>query len=93
MGELPADLATAVRLGGEMGRRFAAYDWAGHPLGPISGWPPAYRSAVTAALSSRFPIVLWLGAQDLYLVYNDGDLPMLGEKHPSALGSPGREVW
>ncbi|EUA14656.1 two-component sensor and regulator domain protein [Mycobacterium kansasii 732] len=32
--QLPDDLAAAVPLGGEMGRRFAEFDWAVHPLGP-----------------------------------------------------------
>ena len=43
-------------------------------------------------LASRFPIVLWFG-RDLFLIYNDAYLSILGEKHPAALGAPGREVW
>ncbi|MFL6126782.1 SpoIIE family protein phosphatase [Actinophytocola sp.] len=94
MGEdLPADLAEAVALGGEMGRRFGEYDWASHPLGPLSGWSPAMRATVAVALTSRFPIVLWLDPRQLYLVYNDAYVPMLGERHPAALGTPGRQVW
>ena len=89
---LPADLAAAVALGGEMGAQFAAFDWAAHPLGPPATWPPEWRSAVAVALTSRFPIVLWLGPQ-LHIVYNDGYIPMVGQKHPAALGAPGREVW
>jgi hypothetical protein len=91
--ELPADLATAVRLGGQMGRRFAEFDWDSHPLGAPTTWPPEVRSAVAVALTSRFPIVLWLGADDLFLMYNDAYLPVLGDKHPAALGAPGRQVW
>ncbi len=89
----PADLAAAAALGGEMGRRFLEYDWSAHPLGPVDGWSPEVRAAVAVALTSRFPIVLWLGADDLFLVYNDAYLPVLGEKHPAALGARGREVW
>jgi len=91
--QMPPDLAAAVRLGGEMGRRFAEFDWHEHPLGPPSGWPVEVRSMVAVALTSRFPIVLWLGRQDLYLVYNDAYIPMLSDKHPAALGRPGRQVW
>jgi signal transduction histidine kinase/FixJ family two-component response regulator/PAS domain-containing protein len=91
--DLPADLAEAVALGGEMGRRFAEYDWASHPLGPLSRWPAELRATVAVALTSRFPIVLWLDAEQLYLVYNDAYLSVLGEKHPAALGTPAREVW
>ena len=60
---LPADLAAAVALGGEMGARFAAFDWSAHPLGAAASWPAEWRSAVAVALTSRFPIVLWLGPQ------------------------------
>src|SRR5215813_8015638 len=79
--ELPADLAAASRLGGQMGRRFAEFDWDSHPLGSPSNWSPEIRSAVAVALTSRFPIVLWLGSDDLFLVYNDAYLPLLGDKH------------
>lgn len=90
---LPAILAAAVATSGEMGRRFAEFDWDTHPLGPIRDWPAEYCAAVATALTSRFPIVLWLGAEDLFLVYNDDYIPMLGDKHPAALGGRGGEVW
>ena len=90
---LPPDLVTAARLGGEMGRRFAEADWAAHPLGPVDTWPVETRAAVAAALTSRFPIVLWLSREDLFLVYNDAYIAALGDKHPAALGRPGRQVW
>ncbi|OBJ60379.1 SpoIIE family protein phosphatase [Mycobacterium sp. 1423905.2] len=90
---LPDDLAPAVALGGEMGRRFAEYDWASHPLGGPDQWPAEIRSAVAVVLTSRFPIVLWLGATDLFVVYNDAYIPILGEKHPTALGQAGSQVW
>lgn len=76
-----------------MGRLFAQFDWETHPLGPPQDWPAQVRSAVAVALTSRFPIVLWLGAQDLFLVYNDAYVPLLGDKHPEALGRRGRYVW
>jgi signal transduction histidine kinase/DNA-binding response OmpR family regulator/serine phosphatase RsbU (regulator of sigma subunit) len=91
--DLPADLAEAVALGGEMGSRFARYDWAAHPLGAPAGWSPQLRATVAVALTSRFPIVLWLDPDQLYLVYNDAYLAILGDKHPAALGRPGRQVW
>ena len=30
---------------------------------------------------------------DFVLIYNDGYLPMLGDKHPQALGIPFRDAW
>ncbi|MDD4867065.1 MAG: SpoIIE family protein phosphatase, partial [Mycobacterium sp.] len=92
-GGLPDDLAAAVILGGEMGRRFAEFDWATHPLGPPRGWPAELRSAVATTLTSRFPLALWLGTRDLFVVYNEAYIEILGDRHPGALGRPGREVW
>src|SRR5581483_968420 len=91
-GRAPDDLAAAAALGGEMGRRVMAFDWASHPLGPLDQWPAPVRAVVATVLSSRFPVVVWLG-EPLFLVYNDGYIPMLGTRHPSALGRPGHEVW
>ncbi|OCB39765.1 histidine kinase [Mycobacterium malmoense] len=89
---LPADLAAAVGLGGEVGRRFAEFDWDTHPLGPPQHWPAEIRTAVAVALTSRFPIVLWVG-RDLFLIYNDAYAQILGDKHPAALGCPADQVW
>jgi signal transduction histidine kinase/CheY-like chemotaxis protein len=91
--ELPPDLAKAVALGGEMGCLFEEFDWAAHPLGSPVAWSAEVRSAVAVVLTSRFPIVLWLGADDLFLVYNDANIQILGDKHPAALGRRGRFVW
>lgn len=90
---LPADLATAVALGGEMGRRFAEFDWGAHPLGPPHDWPPEIRTTVATALTARFPIILFLGAPDLFVWPNDAFLPILGDRHPDAVGRAAREVW
>jgi hypothetical protein len=79
--------------GGEMGALFRAHDWAATPLGAIETWSPSVKTAVSLCLTSRFPIVLWLGPE-LRLVYNDAYIPFLGEgKHPHVLGRPGREAW
>ncbi|BCI91595.1 hypothetical protein NIIDMKKI_68010 [Mycobacterium kansasii] len=86
--QLPDDLAAAVPLGGEMGRCFAEFDWAAHPLGPPADWSPEIRTAVAVALTSRFPIVLWLDPTELFLMYNDAYAHILGDKHPAALGLP-----
>src|SRR4051794_22308707 len=90
---LPDDLAAAVRLGGEMGRRLAEFDWAAHPLGPPHDWAPELRSAVAVALTSRFPMAMFLHPQDLFQVYNDAFRPILGDRHPAALGCRGRDSW
>ena len=90
---LPPDLAAAVALGGDMGRMFADFNWLSHPLGPPQSWPAEVRSAVAVVLTSRFPIVLWLGAEDLFLIYNDAYIQILGDRHPEALGQRGQYAW
>jgi PAS domain S-box-containing protein len=78
--------------GGEMGARIRAQDWSRTPLGPIEAWPQSLRSALSICLGSRFPIVLYWGA-DRAVLYNDAYAEILGKKHPWALGRPCREVW
>lgn len=48
-----------------MGHCFAEFDWAANPLGETTTWSSEVRAAVATALTSRFPIVLWLGHADL----------------------------
>ena len=67
-------------------------DWSDTPFGPIEGWSPALRSAVSIILGSRFPMVLYWG-ETRALIYNDAWSPVPGQKHPWALGRPGYEVW
>jgi len=78
--------------GGEMGERMRALDWSKTPLGPVKSWPQSLRSALSICLGSRFPIVIYWGA-DLAVLYNDAYAEILGKKHPWALGRPCREVW
>jgi signal transduction histidine kinase/ActR/RegA family two-component response regulator len=76
----------------EMATRVRDFDWASTPLGPISEWPNALRIAVGICLNSRFPMFVWWGPQ-LINVYNDGYIPMLGARHPHALGRPAQHIW
>ena len=78
--------------GGEMGALMRAHDWSQTPLGPARLWPQSLRTAVSICLDSRFPIVVWWGAE-LVMLYNDGYKQILGTKHPAALGAPGQNCW
>ncbi len=78
--------------GGEMGERIRAFDWSRTPLGPIDGWSPALRTMVGILLANRFPLLLWWGPQYVS-IYNDSYRPVLGTKHPRALGQPASECW
>ncbi|MEO8905549.1 MAG: ATP-binding protein [Polyangiaceae bacterium] len=78
--------------GGELGARMRTVDWSKTPLGPLATWPQSLCSALSICLGSGFPIGIYWGA-DLVLLYNDAWSPILGEKHPWALGRAGRDVW
>jgi signal transduction histidine kinase/DNA-binding response OmpR family regulator len=67
-------------------------DWTDTPLGPPEGWPQSLRTAVSICLQSRFPILIWWGPH-LVKIYNDAYRPILGDKHPRAMGQAGRECW
>ena len=75
-----------------MKSRVQSFDWASTPLGPMDQWPPSLRIAVGICLSSRFPMFVWWGAH-LVNIYNDAYIPILGEKHPEALGRPAQPTW
>lgn len=76
-----------------MGALTRAYDWSGSPLGPPDGWPQSLRTAVRIMLNTNHPMFIWWGP-DLIQFYNDAYRQTMGpERHPSALGQPGRECW
>ncbi|MGI9090703.1 MAG: PAS domain-containing protein [Gemmatimonadaceae bacterium] len=77
---------------GEMRERCRELDWATTPLGPVEGWPQSLRTISATVLASAFAnIVLW--GPDLIQIYNDSYIPILGTKHPWALGMPTRVCW
>jgi len=77
---------------GEMAARVAAHDWSKTPLGPRESWSPSLKLIVSTVLASQFPMALRWGPQ-FVIIYNDGYLPILGDKHPEALGAQFREIW
>jgi len=78
--------------GGEMSTLMRTISWSKTPLGPPQQWSSALRMMVRFLLANRFPQLLWWGPQFCCL-YNDAYIPILGEKHPWALGQPVSEVW
>ncbi|MEP7365006.1 MAG: PAS domain-containing protein, partial [Acidobacteriota bacterium] len=75
-----------------MGARMRGHDWGPTELGDPMGWPQSLRSALSICLESGFQIAVYWGP-GLALLYNDAWSQILAEKHPWALGKPGREVW
>ncbi|HUQ09047.1 MAG TPA: ATP-binding protein [Steroidobacteraceae bacterium] len=78
--------------GGDMGARMRRHAWRTSSLGEPNTWPQSLRSALSICLGAGFQIAIYWG-KDLSLLYNDAWSPILGLKHPDALGKPGREVW
>ena len=79
--------------GGELGALMRALDWSKTPLGPVEAWPQSLLTSVSTCLDCAFPILIWWGPE-LVMLYNDEYRAILGsEKHPAALGAPGRDVW
>ena len=75
-----------------MAQRLHAHPWARTPLGPIDRWPVALRNAVELMLTMPQPAYIAWG-EDLVSLYNDAYIPVLGAKHPDALGKSYHEVW
>jgi signal transduction histidine kinase len=78
--------------GGEMGALMRSFDWSKTPLGPVEQWPQSLRSAVSILLPSKAQICLFWGAE-FTVLYNDAYCPVLDEKHPRVLGTPGWVCW
>ncbi|MDQ2784514.1 MAG: ATP-binding protein [Chloroflexota bacterium] len=76
----------------EMGALMQALDWSATPLGPVGDWPQSLRTAISICLASRFPMLIWWGP-DLVMLYNDAYRPIIGTKHPAAMGQRGRQCW
>ncbi len=75
-----------------MGALMRATDWASTALGPATQWPQSLKTAVSLMLESRFAMVVAWG-EDFHFLYNDRYRPILGNKHPAALGARSRDVF
>jgi PAS domain S-box-containing protein len=76
----------------EMGERVRSFDWSASVLGAPSSWSQSLQLAVGICLNSKFPMFVRWGPEFVQ-IYNDAYIPILGQKHPVALGRPAREVW
>lgn len=75
-----------------MAARMRDVDWSATPLGPSRDWPAALRTHVHLMLASRQPMyIAW--THDLLALYNDAYRPILGDKHPRALGSRTADIF
>ena len=81
-----------LRGRGEMAQRLRTHDWAATPLGPPAGWSQPHKALVSLMLDSTQPMFMAWGTAQTWL-YNDAFIPILGRKHPDALGQPTLSVW
>lgn len=58
----------------------------------MRGWPPALRAALSLIMPADVQMALFWGPDHLAF-YNDAYAPVIGTKHPRALGRPAREGW
>ena len=77
---------------GEMCALMREFDWSRTAIGAPDTWSLALRTTVRIMLANRFPLLLWWGPEYIS-IYNDAYRPILGRKHPWALGKPVRECW
>lgn len=86
------DAAGSVRDAARMIDLIAAFDWKATPLGARAAWPATLRITVDTMLASLHPMCVIWGPERI-LLYNDGYAPILGGRHPDALGRPTAGVW
>ncbi|WP_394781479.1 response regulator, partial [Undibacterium sp.] len=76
-----------------LGELTRAHGWQHTPLGDPHTWPESLKTTLRLLLTSNHPMFIWWGP-DLIQFYNDAYRQTMGpERHPSALGQPGRECW
>ncbi len=81
-----------LRDGGAMGALIRSHDWSTTPLGPFDSWPLSLKTAVSVILRAQQPMFIGWGPSYISL-YNDRYIPILGDKHPDALGHSMADVW
>ncbi|WP_324275317.1 SpoIIE family protein phosphatase [Blastococcus brunescens] len=75
-----------------MQRLVLEHDWSETALGAVEEWSSTLLTTVSNALNTRFAKLLMWGPE-LTMAYNDAYAPMLGLRHPDALGKRVSDVW
>jgi signal transduction histidine kinase/DNA-binding response OmpR family regulator len=69
-----------------------AVDWSSTAIGPVDSWSQALRSTASLVLHNHSPMLLWWG-EEFVQIYNDAYRPVLGAKHPRAMGQRFSDCW
>ena len=88
----PGNVFRFLAGGGEMGQRIRFHNWSATPVGAPEVWPQPLRMLVGLMLGSQQPMFTTWGPKRI-LLYNDSYIPILGLRHPGALGRPFPEIW
>jgi hypothetical protein len=66
--------------------------WHSSSLGSMPDWPQSLTTAVNMMLACGHAMCIAWGKERIFL-YNDAYIPMLGTRHPEALGVRFQDVW
>jgi PAS domain S-box-containing protein len=77
---------------GRMAEIIRNKNWLETPLGDMAEWPVQLKTSVQIILDSRYPMFVWWG-KHLINIYNDAYIPVLGNRHPQALGKCASDIW
>ena len=77
---------------GKVADLIRSMDWEKTPLGPCRSWPQSLKTVLELMLPAKVEMVLFWGP-DQRAFYNDAYAPLIGARHPQALGQPGRICW
>ena len=96
--QYPADVSARnirhpfLEGGGELGKLIRTFNWSKTPLGTPDSWPQSLKTSVSICINTDFPMLVCWGPQWI-MIYNDAYIPVLGSKHPHALGSALLDCW
>ena len=78
--------------GGEAGALMRKLDWAATALGEPDGWPQPLKTLVSILTAAQQPMCIIWGLEQTF-IYNDAYAPILGRRHPAAMGQLYFEIW
>ncbi|HXH76772.1 MAG TPA: PAS domain S-box protein [Bacteriovoracaceae bacterium] len=78
--------------GGESGELIRSINWSRTELGNPDTWPLSLKTLIKVLLDCKLPMHISWG-KDLIQFYNDAYRPILGHKHPKAMGISVSETW
>lgn len=89
----PASVGAGRIVGdGEIPALIRERDWSSTALGALTDWSDGLVCSMNLMLACAFPSLLFWGPEMIQF-YNEAFRPLIGEKHPEAIGQPARVSW